>query len=406
MIALAWGNGPPAVAQTFSLAFRESVTLTVLPSLFGSNPVLDFDDSSGAFQLIDATASHQVFQLTATPPDGGSSSYYSNATVAVLPVTGDLAATVTSAFQFTTDDLKQFEAGMMYFNPPQQGGLVGALGYPVFRPVDAANLPFGFAVTLDVLAPLDPLRTLFQFTDAVLPTNYVTTNGKPVYFGTTADDVASTSRFVFASRPVQASNDTSNYYLTPAGQFTVSLNDGSAASGQATATVDDARLLCGTTGTEYLHVALGNTADRLEFVPAQPAYRIADSAEDAAAPAYLSDAATTSYARVVSAVGAYVSQPQSAPLYAQAGSGPALLDGAAPASGLGVYMLDFLPIDTWTAAQAAPATPFVPYGGLAFATDPSLDLPTYIDMESNALNPRRTDGYLNALPIAGKTAAR
>ncbi|MGA1797287.1 hypothetical protein VH567_00730 [Sphingomonas sp. 4RDLI-65] len=415
LIALDWSEGTPVVAQTFSLAFRESVTLTVLTSFAASGPTMTFDDASGAFQLIDTAATGQVFQLTAAPPAGGSSSYYSSGTVAVLPVAGDLAATLGTSFGFTADDLTQFEAGMMYFNPPQSGGLIQALGYPLFRAAGAPDTPFGFAVTLDVLAPLDPLRSLFQFTDPVLGTNYVTANGKPVYFESSADDVASTSRFVFASRPVQATSDTSNYYLTPAGQFAVSLTDGSSATPPSGAVAPTAtQVLCGITGTEFLDVALGsalgsgggNTGDRLEFVPGQPAYRLPDSADTAAAPAYLSDAATTSYARVVATAGAYVSQPQSAPLFAQASSGTAVIADAAPASGLGVYVLDFLPIESWTAAQDAPATPFVPYGGLAFATDPDLQLSAYLDMESNALNPRRADAYLTAPPQAGKVVVR
>lgn len=404
LIALDWSGAAPVVAQTFSLAFRQSVTLTVLPSLLGGDPTVTFDDASGAFRLTDTAATGQIFQLTAAPPNGGSSSYYSSAGFAALPVTGNLAATLGLAFQLTANDLKQFEAGMMYFNPSPTGGLIQALGYPLFRPADAAGTPFTFDVTLDVLGPLDSLRSFFQFTDAVLGTTYVTANGKPVYFQSNADSVATASRFVFASRPVQAPSDTGYYYLTPAGQFTVSLTAGGA-SAMLTAG-GTAQLLCGITGTEFLDITYDGTADRLEFVPAQPAYRIPASADNAAAPTYLSDAATTSYARVVSTAGAYISQPQSAPLFAQGSSGTATIGGTAPASGLGVYMLDFLPIDSWTAAQAAPATPFVPYGGLAFATDPNLQLSAYIDMESNALNPKRADAYLTAPVHAGRAVAR
>ncbi|QAY75870.1 hypothetical protein [Sphingosinicella sp. BN140058] len=409
LIALDWSGGAPVVNQPFGLAFRQSVTLTVTPSLLGGNPTIGFDDASSAFRIDNTDGTPDIFVLTATPPSGSAVPYYSSGQYAALPVTGDLAGTLALPFKLTTNDLKQFEAGMMYFTPPVGGGLIGALTYPLFRSAGAADAPFTFLVTLDVLAPLDPLRSFFQFQDAVIGTNYSSVNGKPVYFRPGNGSLATTARFVFAGRPVQSTGDSDYYYLTPAGQFGVSLSADEApldAGAQDAGADAGTRLLCGLTGTEFLDVATAGTADRLEFVPAQPAYRIPTGNDVANAPAYLNDAATTSYARIVTQTGAYVSQPQSAPLYAQASTQSALLAGEAPQSGLKVHLLDFLPIDSWTAAQQSPATPFVPYGGLAFATDPNLKLGDYLAMETEALNPKRSRAYLTAKPQSGAALRR
>jgi len=72
LVAVDWSSGQPVVAQPFSLAFRQSVTLTVQPSLMGGDPTITFDDSSATFRLNDSSGTQQIFVLTATPPSGGS----------------------------------------------------------------------------------------------------------------------------------------------------------------------------------------------------------------------------------------------------------------------------------------------------------------------------------------------
>ena len=56
-----------------------------------------------------------------------------------------------------------------------------------------------------------------------------------------------------------------------------------------------------------------------------------------------------------------MSQPQRAPLYNQQGSSAVMLAGAAPASGLTVYLLNHFRVPSWTDAGSAPAVPLVPY---------------------------------------------
>ena len=170
-------------------------------------------------------------------------------------------------------------------------------------------------------------------------------------------------------------------------------------------TPDSAKMLCGVTGTEFLTVTLGATPDMLEFVPAKPAWRIPPAADSQTDPAYFDTTATTSWGQLVAAEGTYISQPERAPLYNQKDATPALLAGAAPASGLTVHVLDYFPVVSWSAATqgSAPAVPIVPYAGLDFASNPNLDPASYRDMESRAINPKRADMFLTT--AATMTAA-
>ena len=181
-----------------------------------------------------------------------------------------VAGTASAAFQLAVTDLVQFEAGVMYFSPPVDGGLVGALNYPSFGGAGGSTNPFGFNVTLDVLGPVDPLRSFFQFTDPLLGSNFVTANGKPFALKTVnTGDIGTASRFVFAGRPQSWSRARATY-LRPGRTIRpgARLRRSECRRGGHT---DSAKMLCGVTGTEFLTVTLGATPDMLEFVPAKPA---------------------------------------------------------------------------------------------------------------------------------------
>ncbi|MFN3657259.1 MAG: hypothetical protein ACK4UO_08405 [Pseudolabrys sp.] len=389
------GTASPVQSQPFSLVFRQSVTFQVRPDLFGSAPTVLFDDATNSIQLGNLQQVPNIFVLNATLPAGPTLGFATTSPFTALPMTGPYVGTASCAFQLGAADLAQFEAGMMYFSPPSDGGQVGALGYPVFRAPGGANRPFNFNVTLDMLAPLDPARTFFQFTDALVGSNFVTANGKSFAFKTVNGDPTAASRLVFAGRPLQSPTDQNYFYLTPAGRFGLTLDGADAAALPASA-----QMLCGVTGTEFLTVQLGAAPDALEFVSNQPAWRIPPAADSQTNPVYLDGTATTSYGRIVSTAGGYVSQPERAPLYKQAGADAAKLNGEPPASGLNVHILDYFPIDSWLASQEAPPTPLAPYAGVPFATDPNLKLDQYLDMESNALNPKRANLYVSAPPPA------
>ena len=195
------GTSSPTVAQSFSLAFRQSVTFQVQPDLFGLSTTVLFDDASNSLQIANSQPPAALL-LTATPPAGATVTFQSAAPFASLALSGPLAGTASAAFELAATDLVQFEAGLMYFSPPIDGGLVGALNYPVFRGAGGSTTPFGFNVTLDVLGPLDPPRSFFQFTDPLLGSNFVTANGKPFALNTVdTGDIGTASRLVFAGRP-------------------------------------------------------------------------------------------------------------------------------------------------------------------------------------------------------------
>lgn len=301
------GTSSPTVSQSFSLAFRQSVTFQVQPDLFGLSTTVLFDDASNSLQIANSQPPAALL-LTATPPAGATVTFYSQAPHASLALTGPYAGTVNAAFELAATDLVQFEAGLMYFSPPTGGGLVGALNYPVFRGAGGATTPFGFNVTLDVLGPLDASRSFFQFTDPLLGSTFVTANGKPFALSTVSSgDIGTASRLVFAGRPQQSPGEERYYYLTPAGQFGLALET---VSNQAAATATETvQMLCGVTGTEFLSVTVGATPDKLQFVPAQPAYRIPPAQDSSTSPAFLDATATTSWVQLIVQQGSYVSQP-------------------------------------------------------------------------------------------------
>jgi len=388
------GTSSPTVAQSFSLTFRQSVTFQVQPDLFGLSTTVLFDDASNSLQIANSQPPAALL-LTATPPAGATVTFQSAAPFASLPLTGPFAGTASAAFELAAADLVQFEAGLMYFSPPVDGGLVNALSYPVFRGADGSTAPFGFNVTLDMLGPLDPARSFFQFTDPLLGSTFVTANGKPFALSTVdTGDIGTTSRLVFAGRPQQSPSEQRYYYLTPAGQFGLALDTGPGKA--ASAASETVQMLCGVTGTEFVTVTVGSNPDRLEFVPAQPAYRIDPAQDSPTSPAFLDATATTSWVELIVQQGTYVSQPERAPLYNQRSSSAAMLADAPPASGLTVYVLDSFHVPSWSASGSAPAIPLVPYAGLDFSTDPNLKAADYLDMESRALNPRRAAGFIPA----------
>lgn len=388
------GTSSPTVSQSFSLAFRQSVTFQVQPDLFGLSTTVLFDDASNSLRIANSQPPAALL-LTATPPSGSTVTFQSSTPFTSLAMTGALAGTACTAFQLATGDLEQFEAGLMFFSPPVDGGLVGALNYPVFRGAGGSTTPFNFDVVLDMLGPLDPTRSFFQFTDPLLGSNYATGTGVPFAFNTVnAGDIDTASRLVFAGRPQQSPTEQKYYYLTPAGQFGLAL-DSDGKTARAAAGSQPTRMLCGVTGTEFLDVTLAGNSTTLTFTPNQPAYRIPPASDSPTSPAYLDGTATTAWAQITTSQGSYVSQPERAPLYNQASASPAMLAGAAPASGLTLYVLDYFKVPSWS-GNAAPPVPLVPYAGLDFATNPNLDPADYLEMESRALNPRRANTFIAA----------
>ncbi|WP_420130415.1 hypothetical protein [Longimicrobium sp.] len=389
------GTPSPFVSpQGFTLGFN-NITLGMSGLPFGPQPTISYDDGGNAFQIANP---NQTVQLTALAPGGGTGSFTSTSATLTLPM-DDAAAHaggLSAAFQLNTAQLATFEAGFMYFSPPQ-GNQLPAYSYPAFRATSGENAPMAFNGWFDVLNPLDDVRTCLQFTDATLGSYFTTSNGGTFTLSTTNGDSTGTSRLVLANRPVNAPTDTRAYYLTPAGRF-----------GLGTAEAR-ANLLCGVTGTEFLDVATAATPDALVMQPGNAAYQLTTPATQAGETPQFLDAqggnVTTAWVQLETSGGSYVSQPQASPLYQQNGDTAALLGGSRMESGLNLYLLDFLPLPTWggstttalrgtegaSSTVSGPPVPMVPYSGLQFST-PDQAAP-WLALESTALNPQRKNEF-------------
>ncbi len=181
------GTAQPMLSQTFQLKFRQSVTYLAQPDFFTTTVL--FDDATNSLTINNPDQNTNVFQLSATPAGGATVTFPTTAPVTLLAMTGSFIGTASCVFPLTPQGLTAFEAGMMYFVPPKDGSLVGALSYPVFRGVGGSNNPFVMNVTLDMLALLSIRCALFfQFTDPLIGCNYVTANGKSFAFTTVNGD--------------------------------------------------------------------------------------------------------------------------------------------------------------------------------------------------------------------------
>lgn len=406
------------VQSSFHLDFQ-NVSLQVSSSPFNPS-VISFDDGQNAFLFSNPNGSVRL--VAQGVGGGGSETYPSPSANLTLPLDGALAGAANAGFQLDNNGLAQFEAGLMYFGPPAtSGGLLTALNYQVMRVPGTGLTQLNLNVWLDVLSPLDGTRTYFQFSDANFAPNaqtissyFADTSGNTFALTTSNGDPDSTSRLVFANRPVNTVEDQNNYYLTLAGKFQLSI-DGNA---NPVLPGGHSRMLCGTTGTEFLQAAVtGATPDFIVFVPNQPAYalpspsaQVSAEARAGGAPTFLSDCegnVTTSWVQFYTTTGNYVSQPEQSPLYQQGKSSSSLTSGDAP-SDFNVYVLDFLPLPTWgptaqsveLGATAPPTVPLVPYAGIDAPTAP--DLQSFYDMESRALNPTRKNAFTAAALAAAQ----
>jgi hypothetical protein len=410
------------VQSSFHLDFQ-NVSLQVSSTPFKPS-VISFDDGQNAFLFSNPDG---AVRLVAQPVGGGGSETYPSPSASLtLPLDGAQAGAVNAGFQLDNNGLAQFEAGLMYFGPPAtSGGLLTALNYQVLRVPGTVLQQLSFNVWLDVLGPLDGTRTFFQFTDESFQPNaqtissyFADTSGNTFALTTSNGDPDSTSRLVFANRPVNTVEDQNNYYLTLAGKFQLSI-DGNT---KPVLPGGHARMLCGTTGTEFLQAAVtGSTPDSIVFVPNQAAYALPSSSPQvsaeagAAAPSFLSDCrdlggnVTTSWVQFYTTTGNYISQPEQSPLFQQGTSSSSLAAGDVP-SDFRVYVLDFLPLPTWAppaqsvelGAPPPPLVPLVPYAGINAPTDTALQ--PFYDMEARALNPTRKNGF-SAAAIAAAQAA-
>ena len=224
-------------------------------------------------------------------------------------------------------------------------------------------------MSLDPLAPLDPVRTCFVFAasalgdaPAALSSAWITTLGRAVELAPQISPPAGVPRakLVFGRTPKRLSDahTGSKYHLAPSGGFALTTKSTIEQRKRLaiTAQGDQEQLMLGLAGTEYLGLA-ANTATLAVFIDGRPAL-VRTTDDPTRGP--LDDAAVTSYASFVQAelnTGvSYFAQPQNAPLYSSGASAtvldfhPVLAGNLAPlsaAADLGVDALTALPIGAY-----------------------------------------------------------
>lgn len=335
---------------------------------------------------------------------GPSTSYNANNGTLLLPFAGAAIACWRLAITLSNgDDFQQLGLGIRYFYPyralpAERNVYVKAINLPtIFQPGGPLNLD----VSLDPLHPLDPNRTYLS----LIPLNpsppkfesmFATARGYGVRLtplaaaGATPD-----ARFVFAEQPRFVGADKrvpKDFYLTLQGAFSIEWETAEAPPAPDATGIPIYRLLCGTSGLEYLGVPT-DASSRLEFIPGQKAYAPLLPSEETGDP--LTDLGTTAWAWVSTADAAkpvrYYAQPEDAPLY-KAPPAP-----AAGADDLGSVFLDFLEVPALflAAPDGTRAFPLAPYNHLA--ADEVRDAKK---VEAAAIAPARRQAILAADPQA------
>lgn len=311
------------------------------------------------------------------------------------------------------DGFARLGAGMRYFTPGD-GGYVDAVRFAVVRqPAQAVTLYAG----VDPQRPFDGERSslgFFSWTGAgtapALPSGYATAYGYDVTLAPQASGAttATPARLVFAFAPQFVGEAVNGgYYLAPDGAFGLGVEPPPGVTATSADGID--RVVCGTSGLEYLGIPAGGDC-ALTFVPGQPAF--APLGADTTGGDALTGPGTTSWVYVESpatATVSYYSQPEDAPLFAA--PAPGARGGVADGT---VDLLGFLEIPAATLPPTAPATdaaprafPMVPFRGLDDGA-----VAAAVAIEQLALAPRRRaalttppapDAGANAVPRVGVT---
>jgi hypothetical protein len=305
---------------------------------------------------------------------GPKTSYNANNGTLLLPLAGTATACWRLAITLSnTDDFQQLGVGIRYFYPyralPESRNVyIKAINLPtILQPPDPLNLD----VSLDSLRLLDPDRTYFS----LIPLNAATPKFDSTFatargYGLLLTPLAAAgaipdARFVFAVQPrfVGADNNVpKDFYLTLQGAFSIEWDTAEPALLDATNT-PMFRLLCGTSGLEYLGMP-AEAASKLEFIPGQKAYAPLLPSEARGYP--LTDLGTTAWVWASTTDAAqpvrYYAQPEDAPLYE---APPAQPDAAS--DNLGSVFLNFLEVPALllTADDGKRAFPLAPYRLLA-----------------------------------------
>ncbi len=273
-----------------------------------------------------------------------------------------------------SNTLAQMGVSLRYFAPDivSPGG-IRTLRVTPLRQSSAITLYCAF----DPLFPLDPVRTRFAllpFGSASTPppqftTGYVTAHGYGVQLTPQATASDTPPGFVLAQQPMTTGGEEGSatpvlFYLTPDGDFQLA-TAGSSGSGLVTAqpttlklaAAPVERLLCGTTGLEYIGLAatsgttLSFRAGHAAYVPPISTAETTAAGGDGSSQPSLSALGTTAWSWITSSGNPrYYAQPENAPFYAGGNAG----------------FLNYLEMAAveLTTPQSLPAFPMVGYAGL------------------------------------------
>lgn len=316
---------------------------------------------SGVPGSVYLTAGSGQAMLTATAP-------------VTLPFTAGQAGCALTALDLRTgSDLDGLDVGLRVFVPDASQPLLPdrlvSRRFPVFSAAQPAPARLPVTLSLHPLLPLDPARSCFELVPGnagsgqQLATCYQTSNGLAVRLTPLARPAAAAARFVFAVRALSDPPSPADpYYLVPSGAFQVTVvnADGTSAAGAQ-------RLMCGTSGIEYVLIEEGS---ELWFCPGGPALAVGNGLQDGAA---------TSYASVFGPDGAagrvYRAQADSAALFA-----PSASDGFMSFRELSGMILPGAP-----AAGALPSGyPMLPFTGIV-----DTDVRQYQQLEYQAVSSTR-----------------
>lgn len=244
------------------------------------------------------------------------------ATAAVtLPFTASQVGCALTALNLRTEsDLDGLDVGLRIFAPDARQPLLPdrlvSRRFPVFSAMQPATARLPVTVSLHPLLPFDLTRSCFELVPGnagsgpELASCYQTSNGLAVHLTPLGrpDAPAAAARFAFAVRALSDPPSPADpYYLVPSGAFqaTVVNADGAPVPGAQ-------RLMCGTSGIEYVLIESGS---ELWFGPGGPALAVGKG---------LQDRATTGYVSVFGPGGAagrvYRAQADGAALFAPSGA--------------------------------------------------------------------------------------
>ena len=266
-------------------------------------------------------------------------------------------------------------------------GLLTSHRYAVFDLSTPAAAPeaaqaVDLAVLLDPLAPLDPERTRFSFTDPVALRSFYRTN-----LGSPLDLEPVDARLQFATRPAGLQPDDGDpLYLVPHGTFLLH------PPAQETAPA----LLCGVGGAEYVELAAPST---LAFAAGNPAYAPdfdpARTTNLANPGPRLTGPVSTAWASLTAGTPlGYYAQPEGAALYGSStlASRRSDIDAGTPTL-LPFFDVRAATLPTTDASAASVPYPLVPHAGA------TADLTGYERLEVQVLSQQRRQ-VIHDLPQA------